>query len=77
MTSATPSGPAWPPPGFLCGPLQEWMGHRDSKTTEIYADYQPGGQEAELVERAFSQTGSGSAESWGDGSPNLRQDGAS
>jgi integrase len=57
--------------------LQEWMGHRDSKTTEIYADYQPGGQEAELVERAFSQTGSGSAESWGDGSPNLRQDGAS
>jgi integrase len=38
--------------------LQEWMGHRDSKTTEIYADYQPGGQEAELVERAFSPRGS-------------------
>lgn len=33
--------------------LQEWMGHRDSKTTSIYADYQPSDQEAELVERAF------------------------
>lgn len=34
--------------------LQEWLGHRDSKATEIYADYQPGAQEAELVERAFA-----------------------
>jgi integrase len=34
--------------------LQEWFGHRDSKTTDIYADYQPGQQEAEWVERAFS-----------------------
>jgi integrase len=33
--------------------LQEWMGHRDFKTTLIYADYQPSDQEAELVERAF------------------------
>jgi integrase len=33
--------------------LQEWMGHRDFKTTLIYADYQPGADEAELVERAF------------------------
>ncbi|MGH6886257.1 MAG: tyrosine-type recombinase/integrase [Geminicoccales bacterium] len=34
--------------------LQEWMGHRDIKTTQIYADYQPDdGLEAELVERAF------------------------
>ena len=24
--------------------LQEWMGHRDPKTTMIYADYQPGGR---------------------------------
>jgi integrase len=35
--------------------LQEWMGHRDIKTTQIYADYQPDDRlEAELVERAFS-----------------------
>jgi integrase len=34
--------------------LQEWMGHRDFKTTLIYADYQPGNQEADLVQHAFS-----------------------
>ena len=33
--------------------LQEWMGHRDPKTTMIYADYQPGEREAEIVGRAF------------------------
>jgi integrase len=33
--------------------LQEWMGHRDIKTTMIYADYQASEQERELVERAF------------------------
>jgi integrase len=33
--------------------LQEWMGHRDFKTTQIYADYQPGAREAELVDGAF------------------------
>ena len=33
--------------------LQEWMGHRDAKTTLMYADYQPGDREAEIVERAF------------------------
>jgi integrase len=33
--------------------LQEWMGHRDAKTTLIYADYQPGEHEAEIVSRAF------------------------
>jgi integrase len=36
--------------------LQEWMGHRDIKTTMIYADYAPSDQERELVERAFSPT---------------------
>jgi site-specific recombinase XerD len=35
--------------------LQEWMGHRDFKTTLIYADYAPSAQERELVERAFSR----------------------
>jgi integrase len=34
--------------------LQEWMGHRDFKTTLIYADYAPSAHEAELVERAFA-----------------------
>src|SRR5680860_1919763 len=35
--------------------LQEWMGHRDFKTTLIYADYQPSEREAELVEKAFGE----------------------
>jgi integrase len=34
--------------------LQEWMGHRDYKTTLIYADYAPIAHERELVDRAFS-----------------------
>jgi integrase len=34
--------------------LQEWMGHRDFKTTLIYADYAPNPHEAKLVERAFN-----------------------
>jgi len=34
--------------------LQEWMGHRDFKTTLIYADYAPSAQEREFVERAFA-----------------------
>jgi integrase len=33
--------------------LQEWMGHRDYKTTLIYADYAPCTYERELMERAF------------------------
>jgi site-specific recombinase XerD len=33
--------------------LQEWLGHRDIKTTMVYADYQASEQERELVERAF------------------------
>jgi integrase len=32
--------------------LQEWMGHRDARTTLIYADYQPSEREAEFVSRA-------------------------
>ncbi|MGZ6589504.1 MAG: hypothetical protein ACXVHX_35215, partial [Solirubrobacteraceae bacterium] len=34
--------------------LQEWMGHRDFKTTLIYADYAPAANEADLVNPAFS-----------------------
>jgi integrase len=33
--------------------LQEWMGHCDAKTTLIYADYQPGEHESEIISRAF------------------------
>ncbi len=39
--------------------LQEWLGHRDVKTTLIYADYQPNEHEAAVVGRAFSQPSSG------------------
>lgn len=34
--------------------LQEWLGHREFATTLIYADYQPGTREAQLVEAAFA-----------------------
>lgn len=34
--------------------LQHWMGHADSKTTQIYAHCQPSDQEADAVDRAFS-----------------------
>ena len=33
--------------------LQEWMGHRDYKTTLVYADYAPHTQEQEMLEGAF------------------------
>ncbi len=36
--------------------LQEWMGHRDISTTQLYADYAPNPQEAALVEAAFAAT---------------------
>jgi integrase len=39
--------------------LQEWMGHRDYKTTLIYADYAPGAHEVDLVNGAFSGTNAG------------------
>ena len=36
--------------------LQEWMGHRDIKTTERYADYAPKIADAQLVEAAFARS---------------------
>jgi len=35
--------------------LQEWMGHRDIKTTERYVDYAPKTGDAKLAAAAFSQ----------------------
>jgi len=34
--------------------LQEMLGHRDFKTTLVYADYAPSAREAERVEAAFA-----------------------
>jgi integrase len=34
--------------------IQEWMGHRDYRTTLIYADYEPGDDECAMVDAAFS-----------------------
>jgi integrase len=34
--------------------IQEWMGHADAKTTQIYADYAPAANEAAIVEAAFT-----------------------
>ncbi len=34
--------------------LQHWLGHADSKTTQVYAHYQPCDQEADAVDAAFS-----------------------
>ena len=38
--------------------LQEWMGHRDLRTTLIYADYAPSADEVDLVNDAFASTSS-------------------
>jgi integrase len=35
--------------------LQEWMGHRDLATTQIYADYAPSAGEAAMIEAAFAR----------------------
>lgn len=34
--------------------VQEWMGHRDLATTQIYADYAPSEREAEWIAAAFT-----------------------
>ena len=33
--------------------LQEWFGHEDIATTQLYIDYQPSAQDGALIERAF------------------------
>lgn len=35
--------------------LQEWLGHRDLATTQIYADYAPSAAEGQMVARAFAR----------------------
>ena len=52
--------------------LQEWMGHRDFKTTLIYADYAPAAHETEMAERAFARgtiRGTNLSESAGNSEP--------
>jgi integrase len=34
--------------------IQHWMGHADSKTTQVYAHYQPSDTEADTVDNAFA-----------------------
>ena len=35
--------------------IQEFLGHADSKTTQIYAHYAPSAHEAEMVNAVFSE----------------------
>lgn len=34
--------------------IQEWMGHEDGDTTEVYMHYAPCGDEVKIVDRAFA-----------------------
>jgi integrase len=40
--------------GVAMRTIQEWMGHRDVKTTQIYADYAPDANEVDLINAAFA-----------------------
>jgi integrase len=55
-TYATPTALRWPR-GRTLRMLQEWIGHRDYKTTEIYADYSADvTRGAAFAQRAFGRT---------------------
>ena len=54
-TCATRSGPRMAAAGVPMRTLQEWMGHRDLATTQLYADYAPSAREAEMVAAAFAR----------------------
>jgi site-specific recombinase XerD len=41
-------------PDSRCGRIQEFPGHADSKTTQIYAHYAPSEREVEMVNEAFA-----------------------
>jgi hypothetical protein len=51
MISATPSEP--PAAGIPLRTIMEWMGHKDIKTTMVYAHYSPSEREADLIQQAF------------------------
>ncbi len=51
--------------------LQEWMGHRDFKTTLIYADYSPSEREREWIEVAFARSPAPAATEFERGNPAL------
>jgi integrase len=42
--------------------LQQWMGHADIQTTQIYAAYQPKKRQADLIEAAFGHEESAAVE---------------
>ena len=48
MTFDIRSRRGWRPPGVPLRTIQEWLGHQDSKTTQIYAHYAPSEREVEL-----------------------------